>query len=186
MGKQLRISSLSPEQLMLFKKKVKERNISVLQIPIERNIGEKKEYPLSLGQERLWFVCQLEENSSIYNLYNVIKVTGHIDSNILEKSINILVQRHESLRTAFMVVDGKPYQQILDNLFVPLTVMDLSDYNDEERQKKLDELLLNETGYVFDLSCPPLIKTVLYKLDSEHYVFCSIFTILYRMAGQYK
>ena len=171
MGKQLRISSLSPEQLMLFKKKVKERNISVLQIPIERNIGEKKEYPLSLGQERLWFVCQLEENSSIYNLYNVIKVTGHIDSNILEKSINILVQRHESLRTAFMVVDGKPYQQILDNLFVPLTVMDLSDYNDEERQKKLDELLLNETGYVFDLSCPPLIKTVLYKLDSEHYVF---------------
>ena len=164
----LKISSLNEKQMIQFKEKIKEKGISVLNIPIERK-DVKDSYPLSRGQERLWFLCQLDENVSNYNLFNAIEIEENIDSNILQKSIDILVARHESLRTSFGLSEGIPCQMISDKVHIPLKFVDLSEYNN--REKIINDLLTKESRKPFDLSVLPLMRIVLYKLNTNHYVF---------------
>src|SRR4028119_323384 len=63
--------------------------------PVARN-----EYlPLSSAQQRLWFLDQLEPNSSAYNLPRAYRLRGQLNLVALEKSFSEIMQRHEVLRT---------------------------------------------------------------------------------------
>jgi len=170
MSGKIRISSLNPEQLGIFKKKVIENDISVLDIPIEP-AGEKKLYPLSSGQESLWFFCQMAEQSHIYNLFNAIEINQEIDDDILQKCIDTLVKRHASLRTRFVLSEGTPYQEIAEDQHISLQVVDLSQHHQDRKQCVLYQLLRAESGHSFDLRHDPLLKTVLYKLEDNQFVF---------------
>src|SRR5207253_10165247 len=55
--------------------------------------------PLSLGQQRLWLVHELDPTSPVYNIAIAHHLVGALDSAILERALRALVQRHESLRT---------------------------------------------------------------------------------------
>ena len=68
--------------------------------------------PLSLAQQRLWFLSRLETNKAIYNLFRGFRLTGKIDVGCLERAIEAIIERHEILRTSFDVVDGVPVQAI--------------------------------------------------------------------------
>src|SRR6185369_12258701 len=71
---------------------------------------------LSFGQQRLWFLDQLESSSSTYNIPCVLRVGGAIDIAALERSLNDVVSRHEILRTTYAVVDEQPVQLIAPEL----------------------------------------------------------------------
>jgi acyl carrier protein len=65
--------------------------------------------PLSYAQERLWMIDQMEGGVSTgYNVQEVLRLRGDLDRVALVKAINTIVERHESLRTNFAEVDGKP------------------------------------------------------------------------------
>jgi|GEM_PF-2088824 len=68
--------------------------------------------PLSQSQRRLWFIHQLNPNSSVYGMPITIKLTGKFDLNQLEKSLMLLINRHASLRTYFIEEEGQPLQYI--------------------------------------------------------------------------
>src|SRR5438046_1672738 len=55
--------------------------------------------PLSFGQQRLWFLDQLEPGSPIYNSLTAVRLSGPLDTAALEKSLAEIVRRHEVLRT---------------------------------------------------------------------------------------
>src|ERR1041384_6326079 len=57
-------------------------------------------FPPSFAQQRLWFLAQLEPDSSFYNIPVAMRLKGPLQSGVLERSLNELVQRHESLRTS--------------------------------------------------------------------------------------
>ena len=76
--------------------------------------------PLSFGQERLWFLDQLEPDSSIYNTPAAMKLVGQLNVEALEQSLNEIVRRHEVLRTSFTSVDGRPEQVVAATLKVRL------------------------------------------------------------------
>ena len=73
-------------------------------------------YPASYGQERLWVIDQLNpDDSSIRSAYNMVglfRVEGDLQAEILQKAIQLLIVRHESLRTNFIEIEGKPRQVI--------------------------------------------------------------------------
>src|SRR4051812_34914594 len=72
--------------------------------------------PASFAQERLWFLDHFEPGS--YNIPSVARLQGSLNMSMLLRSISVLVRRHETLRTSFVVVNGRPLQSVAPDLTI--------------------------------------------------------------------
>ncbi|KRV48108.1 hypothetical protein AQ490_26585 [Wenjunlia vitaminophila] len=68
--------------------------------------------PLSFAQQRLWYLDQLMPDSDFYTMCDAYRVRGPLDLEALQRALRTLVERHETLRTAFVERDGVPYQVV--------------------------------------------------------------------------
>ena len=68
--------------------------------------------PLSFAQQRLWFLHELEPTSSFYNVPVAVRLRGRLHINAMQRTLNEIVRRHESLRTSFPTIDAQPVQSI--------------------------------------------------------------------------
>ena len=134
--------------------------------PVARN----GELPLSFAQQRLWFLDQLEPNSAVYNIPHAVQLNGPLDLSALERSVNRLIERQESLRTCFPTNDGQPAQLIRAPEPYTLTVEDLTFRRDELRGAELRRLLDEEARRPFDLAAGPLFRVRLFRLGEEEHV----------------
>lgn len=126
---------------------------------------------LSFAQQRLWFLDQLEPESTLYNIPSALRLRGSLNVAALEQSLNSLIQRHESLRTTFAVVNGQPAQQISPRLTLVAQVIDLSTLHEmETREAAVKRLLWEEMQCPFDLARGPLIRVRLLRCDQEDHV----------------
>src|SRR5262249_7126453 len=123
--------------------------------------------PLSFAQQRLWFLDRLEPNTAAYNIRRVIRMEGRLNTAALEKSIDEIIRRHETLRTTFTVAEGYPQQVVTPPSSINLPVTDLSRLPDDEREAYAQRLASEEVNRPFDLSLGPLFRTGLLRL-SEH------------------
>src|SRR5437773_10611352 len=133
-----------------------------------------QQYPVSFTQQRLWLLDQLAPGRPVYNVSNVQHLTGPLDVEALHASINEIVRRHESLRTTFKAVDGKPYQVIAPSLSVPLPVIDMRSMPPEEREAEAMRRVLEESRKPFDLTTGPLIRTILFRMDEQRHMLLLI------------
>src|SRR5215216_838270 len=125
--------------------------------------------PCSFAQQRLWFLDQFKPGDPAYNIPVALHLTGVVDACVLERSLNEIVRRHESLRTTFTSEDGRPSQVIYPQLTLKLCVSDL-----RARLEPMAEargLVAREAGQPFDLLRGPLLRTVLLRTGDEEYVF---------------
>ena len=76
----------------------------------------------------MWFIDQLEPGSPLYNLASMYRMRGPLNVQALEKTVNEIVRRHESLRTTFRNVDGQPLQVITPELRLSLEVAAVSGF----------------------------------------------------------
>lgn len=121
-------------------------------------IDRSSAIPLSFSQQRLWFIDQLEPNNPAYNITGGVRIKGDIEANAIEKALNLLVQRHETLRTTFVAPDGEPYQVIAETLAIPLERLDISDVDPEDRDKALQRIATDEARTPFNLAIGPLLR----------------------------
>ncbi|HEV2437634.1 MAG TPA: amino acid adenylation domain-containing protein [Verrucomicrobiae bacterium] len=127
--------------------------------------------PLSFAQQRLWFFDQLEPGSPLYNMPTALRLRGRLNLTALQKALNAMVARHESLRTRFNAEDGCPVQIIVPPAPVELPVLDLSREPSFEREETLRQRLNDEAKRPFDLSRGGLIRALLVRLDETEHVF---------------
>ncbi|MBD2625734.1 non-ribosomal peptide synthetase [Trichormus variabilis] len=148
-----------------------ERLVSPPILPVSR----ENHLPLSFAQQRLWFIEQLQPNNAAYNISSAVHVLGNLNITALESCLNEIIKRHESLRTAFIAVEGLPIQVITENLQLPLPVIDLQTLSKSEQETQIQQFIHKETQQPFDLSQLPLLRVILLKLSSTEYVV--IFTM---------
>lgn len=125
---------------------------------------------LSFAQESLWFLDQYEPNSSLYNVPHVLRLKGLLDVSALQKGIEYVVNRHESLRSRFVSREGKPVQEVVPNVTVPLPVIDLSSLSSGDREKEARHRIDEESARPFDLSIAPLFRAGLIRLGPEEHI----------------
>ncbi|WP_159037107.1 condensation domain-containing protein, partial [Streptomyces specialis] len=95
--------------------------------PALRRVPRSDRMPVSFAQQRLWFLDQLEDASSVYNIPVVLRLTGEPDTEALRSAVADVVARHESLRTVITEADGTPAQTVLPpGTPVPFTALDVS------------------------------------------------------------
>src|SRR5947209_15023614 len=91
----------------------------------------------SFAQQRLWFLDQLQPGHAFYTIPVALHLQGRLDEAALAQSLNQIVQRHESLRTTFATLEGRPVQVVAAHLHLPLLLDDLSQLAPLEREAEL-------------------------------------------------
>jgi amino acid adenylation domain-containing protein len=127
---------------------------------------------LSRAQEQMWFLDQLDPGDVAYRMWVAQRLRGPLDVAALERALSGVVARHPSLRTRFPVRDGRPYQEVLPGLEIPLERLDVSDSGDPEEaaRRAVDERLRRP----FDLATGALIRTTLLRLGPDHHVLAIV------------
>jgi acyl carrier protein len=138
-------------------------------LPIER-VSRDGELPLSFAQQRLWFLHQLDPESTAYNGPTAVLLQGSLNVAALEQSLNEILRRHEALRTCFAVVEGRPVQMIVSALSVPLPVADLEDLPETKREAEVQRLGRSDVQQPFDLTQAPLLRLTLLRLGPEDHM----------------
>ncbi len=126
--------------------------------------------PLSYTQERLWFLQQLEPESVAYNIPFGVRLSGELDQQVLTKSLNEVMRRHEVLRTHFVVKDGGPVQVIVPELEIKPQHIDLQWMAEAEREAEALRLGREEAVQPFDLEHGPLLRVKLLRLEAKEHV----------------
>ncbi|HEX7173776.1 MAG TPA: SDR family NAD(P)-dependent oxidoreductase, partial [Pyrinomonadaceae bacterium] len=126
--------------------------------------------PLSFAQQQLWVVCQLGDGETAYNIPTATLLRGPLNVGALEQSLNEIVRRHETLRTCFPVVDGRPLPVINPTLHLSLPIIDLSETPAEGRLERARDIAGEEARTPFDLSCAPLLRARLVRAGEEEHV----------------
>ncbi len=136
--------------------------------------------PLSFGQERLWFLEQLEPGGVAYLMPLAVRFSGRLDPAALAGSLSRLVERHESLRTTFAPAasgggEMRPVQIIGPARPVELPRLDLTALPPAEREAELRRLAREEARRPLDLRTGPLLRTALAALGADEHV--ALFTL---------
>jgi len=128
-------------------------------------VEEKEYYPLSSAQKRLYFLQQMDLNSVSYNIPLVLPLGPDIEKNKLESILKKLIEKHESLRTSFVIIKEVPVQKIGKVGDIDFSV----DYVEAE-ETQAREIVKN---YItpFDLKQAPLMRSGLIKLPGNHYTW---------------
>ena len=128
-------------------------------------------FPASFAQQSLWFIDQLTPGRATYNLPGALRVRGKLDVEVLKRTVDEIVRRHETLRTRFVTVRGVPQQVIEDQVSVQLPVLDLTFIaGEEEREAEAMRLVQEESQEPFDLQQAPLFRGKLLRLGAGNHV----------------
>ena len=151
--------------------------------------------PLSYVQQGLWFLDRLEGQNATYNIPLVLRLTGSLNHNCLQKAIATVIERHEALRTRFITVEGIGQQEIVPAAAIDLNLIDLREFAPGDkpilkdtashngmaslRDSRVIQLAKEEARLSFDLTQAPLIRAkLLYLEDNSHVLLLTVHHIV--------
>lgn len=140
-------------------------------LPPLQHISQDTNLPLSFEQQRLWFLAQLQPDDPSYNMPDALLLTGVLNKDALERSLQDLVQRHPVLRTTFKLSQSEPVQVIDAEARFVLPVRELRLSNDPTtREAALLECCREEARQPFDLEHGSLLRATLVRITSDEHV----------------
>src|ERR1043166_3564256 len=122
------------------------------------------EYPLSYGQQALWFVHQLDRSSAAYNIHVAFRIPSPLDIGAVRAAFQKIVDRHAPLRSTFVERGGVPFQRVAEKMEVAFSVHDARDLDTTALRRRL----LEEVHRPFDLEHGPVFRVALFKKQNAH------------------
>jgi len=139
-------------------------------IPLLGKFERNREIPLSYSQQRLWFIEQLEPGNPAYNIHAAVRLMGDLDPDLLKRSLEAVIGRHEILRTTFPAVDDQPVQRIGAPMSLNLPVTNLEDFAADEREAQALSFIVEESQRPFDLAAGPMLRTKLLRMSERDHI----------------
>jgi amino acid adenylation domain-containing protein len=142
-------------------------SVSPSKIPLRENTVP---CPLSPAQRRLWFMEQLNPGLPVYNESEAVRLVGQLNIDAMEHALNIIVERHEILRTTIQTIDAEPAAVVHENWPLQLKQVDLSMLPALERQAQVARLLTEEPRHPYRLESEAGIRATLLRLGPQEHV----------------
>jgi amino acid adenylation domain-containing protein len=170
-----RLATLSPAKRALLELRLQQgRSGTPANMTISRR-ANRDSAPLSFAQQRLWFLSQLEAESSAYNERSALRLDGHLDVAALRGALNAIVERHEVLRTTYGITDdGEPVQRIGAAGDIELPVIDISEVAENRRDDEVQRIAAELRGRPFDLSKDMPLRLALIRLSPRSHVLVEV------------
>jgi amino acid adenylation domain-containing protein len=143
------------------------RNAPDAVMPITRT-GEPDSGMLTHAQRRIWILDQLGNNPAAYNIGGTLILEGDLDRAAIGQAIDLLMRRHEGLRTVFPTADGGPRQQVLPTPMVAPLWRDVS--NAAAPEAAAFEAAQDMVREAFDLARGPLIRIGIFRLSVRRHL----------------
>ncbi|MCP4157062.1 MAG: amino acid adenylation domain-containing protein, partial [bacterium] len=138
---------------------------------------EKRDYyPVSAAQKRLYALNRFAPDSVNYNMFAARYIEGELSTDRFEGAFRKLINRHESLRTSFHFIEGKPVQQVHSTkeieFGVPLSTFceNIKD-GDLETDEGNGGSVFSRFLRPFELTRAPLLRVELVKQEENKHIF---------------
>ncbi len=130
----------------------------------QRAPSAHKRTPLSFAQQRLWFLDRYESGHPVFHHPLLLRLTGSLQVETLQCSLNELLSRHEILRTTFVLIDDQPVPIIRPARSLSLSVVDLTSLPEASREAEAVRQASDAFRQPFDLTTGPLLRAALWRL----------------------
>ncbi|CAM5410095.1 Tyrocidine synthase 3 [Streptomyces spiroverticillatus] len=138
--------------------------------------GDRPEVlPLSFAQRRLWFLSGMEGAASAYTMPVVLRLGEAVDADVLQRALDDVVARHESLRTVFPEAGGEPCQRVLP-AGAGLVPLDRAECDESTAHARIGEL----SALPFDLAVELPLRAALFTLSPADHL---LVLVLHHIAG---
>ncbi len=166
------LAGLSPAQRDLFlarlRQRSEEKGSAEGDEAIPRRPADLDAAPLSSGQERLWFLEQLNPEDVGLIIPQVVRLRGRLEVAAFAAAFAAVVGRHEALRTTFGVRDGRPLQIVSPAVDRAVPLIDLAALPPARLEGEARRVAVVERERRFDLGRGPLVRLALLRLAAEH------------------
>ncbi len=165
----------TPKKLELLKRLLQEKGIQAAEAPAAIPArGTDGDRPLSLGQERLWFLDQLEPDTSLYNDALVLTIRGvELDPALFRAALQEIVRRHSVLRATYHRGAAGPVQRVHEiarfGAELPFEVQDLE--GEADARERSARLFLQDAQGPFALDRLPLLRARLVRVAPQEWRF---------------
>ena len=152
-----------------------------LENSLKQGEEQVRQFPLSISQQALWFLHQINPNSAAYNTAFAVKILSNVEPLELTGVLTQIVDRYSALRTVFPAPSNGRLQQINPTTSIDLESIDAADCSDAE----LKVVVENHYQQPFSLTDGPLFRTTLFSrsatehvlLLSFHHIICDAWSI---------
>jgi amino acid adenylation domain-containing protein len=144
---------------------IKQHKTEIIQL-LRGGFHPSKTYPLTHGQQGLWFLYKLAPKSAAYNVAFTARICSNLNIPALQRAFSALVLRHPTLRTTFSQKDAEPFQEVHEYREVCFEKTDAATWNEDELTQKVVEAYLRP----FDLERETAIRVNLFTLSEYNYV----------------
>jgi hypothetical protein len=165
------VAALSPTRRDLLLRRLNQKRRALPEPAVGRRSRTADAVPLSFAQQRLWVLDQLEPDNPVWNIYLGARLGGPLNVPALAQSVAEIVRRHESLRTTFAYMDGRPVQvRTGAQSPPPLPLVRLEHLPESLRAEVAQRVAGAESRRTFDLTRGSLLRVTLLRLGSDDHV----------------
>jgi amino acid adenylation domain-containing protein len=144
---------------------IKQHKTEIIDL-LRQGFHTSKSYPLTHGQQGLWFLYKLAPTSAAYNVAFTARICSYLNIPALQQAFQKLVNRHPTLRTTFAQKDGEPFQQVHEYQEVDFENIDASVWNEDE----LTSQVIAAYQRPFNLEKGNLLRVNLFTCSEDNYV----------------
>ncbi|WP_326558141.1 non-ribosomal peptide synthetase/MFS transporter [Micromonospora sp. NBC_01796] len=165
-----RTERLSEQRRALLAQRLRKGAGAAVRAPEIPRLPDGVEPPISFGQERLWFMEQLEPGTDAYVMRGAVRLRGRLHLDALRSALEDVVGRHDTLRTRFPVDEsGRVSAVVVERVEVPFRVVPVDPEAGADPLDQAQTLTTRDCG-PFDLTVAPLLRAMVVQLDPDDHV----------------